>query len=264
MRCVGTPRLPSLSVHSASESCDSGSYVPVLRKRLAHNGPDRPTRVRSGCRHGRCAAPGRRGSRIRRAPRRPPRSARSCCCQGQGQFVAFPYASRGEPEEAFQEDRRSHRDDRQPRPGQGLLRKPVQLVLRAVGGLGDAHRRDRHLRHVHESLDAMVPRDRGDVDRGFQIGRRDRHSEIDACTTFDRRCMRRGRSGCPARLRHQAVAVFRRVRPPAEPKREPCALASSMAVRLRPIAPISPAAPVARIGLSCARFHRRIPCLAVA
>ena len=35
---------------------------------------------------------------------------------------------------------------------QRLLGQPVQLVLRAVGGLGDAHLRDGHLRHVHESL----------------------------------------------------------------------------------------------------------------
>jgi hypothetical protein len=28
----------------------------------------------------------------------------------------------------------------------------VQLVLRARGGLGNAHLRHRHLRHVHESM----------------------------------------------------------------------------------------------------------------
>ena len=61
----------------------------------------------------------------------------------------------------------------------------MQLVLRAVGRLADAHLRDRHLRHVHESLDAVVSRHRGGVDRGFQVGRRDRHSEIDAPATFD-------------------------------------------------------------------------------
>ena len=44
--------------------------------------------------------------------------------------------------EALEEDCRPHRDDRQSRPGQSLLRQPVQLVLRAVGGLGDAHLRD--------------------------------------------------------------------------------------------------------------------------
>ena len=56
---------------------------------------------------------------------------------------------------ALEEDCRPHGDDRQPRPGQSLLRQPVQLVLRAVGGLADAHLRDSHLRHVHESLDAV-------------------------------------------------------------------------------------------------------------
>ena len=68
---------------------------------------------------------------------------------------------------------------------EGLLRQPVQLVLRAVGCLADAHLRDRHLRHVREGLDAVVARHRGGVDRGFQVGRRDRHSEIDAPDTSD-------------------------------------------------------------------------------
>jgi hypothetical protein len=68
---------------------------------------------------------------------------------------------------------------------QRLLRQPVQLVLRAVGGLGDTHLRHRHLRHVHESLDAVVARHRGSVDRGLQIDRRDRHAEIDARAAFD-------------------------------------------------------------------------------
>jgi hypothetical protein len=53
------------------------------------------------------------------------------------------------------------------------------------GGLADAHLCDRHLRHVHEDLDAVVARHRGGVDRGFQVGRRDRHSEIDASATLD-------------------------------------------------------------------------------
>jgi hypothetical protein len=61
----------------------------------------------------------------------------------------------------------------------------VQLVLRAVGGLGDTHLRHRHLRHVHEGLDAVMARHRGGVDRGLQIGRRDRHAEIDARAAFD-------------------------------------------------------------------------------
>src|SRR5262245_27429343 len=84
----------------------------------------------------------------------------------------------------LEKDGRPYRDDRQSRPRQSLLRQPVQLVLWAVGGLGDAHLRDRHLRHVHESLNAVVARHRGGVDRGFQVGWRDRHSEIDAPATF--------------------------------------------------------------------------------
>src|SRR5262249_1716658 len=42
--------------------------------------------------------------------------------------------------------------------------KSVQLVLRAFGGLGDAHLRHCHLRHVHEGLDAVMARHRGGVD----------------------------------------------------------------------------------------------------
>src|ERR1700730_8834766 len=52
------------------------------------------------------------------------------------------------------------------RPGQSLSPQPVQFVLRAVGALGDAHLRNGHLRHVHESFDAVVARHGGDVDRG--------------------------------------------------------------------------------------------------
>jgi hypothetical protein len=67
----------------------------------------------------------------------------------------------------------------------GLLCQPVQLVLRAFGGLGDAHLRHRHLRHVYEGFDAVMARHCGGVDRGLQIGRRDRHAEIDARAAFD-------------------------------------------------------------------------------
>ena len=63
--------------------------------------------------------------------------------------------------------------------------RPVQLVLRAVGGLGDAHIRDRHLRHVDESLDPVVPGDRGDGDRRFEVGRGDGHAEVNASAPFD-------------------------------------------------------------------------------
>src|SRR5215472_3909704 len=101
----------------------------------------------------------------------------------QRQLVGGAHAGGGElKKETLEKDCRPYRDDRQSRPGQRLLRQPVQLVLRAVGGLADAHLRDRHLRHVHESLNAVVARHGGGVERGFQVGWRDRHSEIDnAC-----------------------------------------------------------------------------------
>ncbi len=97
-------------------------------------------------------------------------------------------------EEAFEEYCRPHVHNRQTRPVQRLLGEPVQLVLRARGGLGNAHLRHRHLRHVHEGLDAVVARHRSGVDRGFEISCRDRHAEIDARHPFDR-LVHRGKIG---------------------------------------------------------------------
>jgi hypothetical protein len=85
-------------------------------------------------------------------------------------------------------------DDREARPGQSLFRQPVQLVLRAVGALCDAHLRNSHLRHVHEGFDAVVARHGGGVDRGGQIIGRNRHAEIDTRATFDR-AVHRGEVG---------------------------------------------------------------------
>jgi hypothetical protein len=62
--------------------------------------------------------------------------------------LAGPHASGTEyKKEALKEDCRPYRDDRQSRPVKGLLRQPVQLVLRAVGRITNAHLRDCHLRH---------------------------------------------------------------------------------------------------------------------
>ena len=66
-----------------------------------------------------------------------------------------------------------------------LVPPAVQLVLRAVGALGDAHLRNGHLRHVHEDLDAVVARHGGGVDRGRQVISRNRHAEIDTRATFN-------------------------------------------------------------------------------
>jgi hypothetical protein len=71
----------------------------------------------------------------------------------------------------------------------------VQLVLRAVGALGDAHLRNGHLRHIHEGLDAVVTRHRGGVDRGRQVIGRNRHAEIDTRAIFDR-AVHRGEVWC--------------------------------------------------------------------
>src|SRR5712664_1438032 len=56
----------------------------------------------------------------------------------QRQLVGGPHAGGGErKKETLEEDCRPYRDNRQARPGQSLLRQPVQLVLRAVGRLAD-------------------------------------------------------------------------------------------------------------------------------
>jgi hypothetical protein len=62
----------------------------------------------------------------------------------------------------------------------------VQFVLRAVGAFGDAHLRNGHLRHVHESFDAVVARHGGGVDSGRQVVGRNRHAEVDTRATLDR------------------------------------------------------------------------------
>jgi hypothetical protein len=72
--------------------------------------------------------------------------------------------------------------------------QPVQLVLWAVGALGDAHLGNGHLRHVHEGFNAVVARHGGGVDRGRQVIGRNRHAEIDPRTTFDR-AVHRGEVG---------------------------------------------------------------------
>ena len=72
-----------------------------------------------------------------------------------------------------------------------LVPPAVQLVLRAVGALGDAHLRNGHLRHVHEGLDAVVARHGGGVDRGRQVIGRNRHPEIDTRATIDSAVHRR-------------------------------------------------------------------------
>ena len=48
---------------------------------------------------------------------------------------------------------------------QRLLREPVQLVLRARGGFGNAHLRERHLGHIDERHHAVMLRHRRRIDR---------------------------------------------------------------------------------------------------
>ncbi len=68
--------------------------------------------------------------------------------------------------------------DRQTGPVQRLLGEPVQLVLRARGGFGNAHLRESHLRHIDERLHAVMLRHRRRIDRRGQIGIRNRHAEV--------------------------------------------------------------------------------------
>ena len=100
-----------------------------------------------------------------------------------------------------------------------------------------------------------MARHRGGVDRGLQIQRRDRHAEIDARAAFDG-AVHRGeirqvalQTSAASRRRASARSSSRRTR-----ARTLWPLASSIPVRLRPMAPMAPAAPVTRIGLSCVDF----------
>src|SRR5882762_7797299 len=63
---------------------------------------------------------------------------------------------------------------RQTGPVQRLLGEPLQLVLRARGGFGNAHLGERHLRHIDERLHAVMLCHRGHIDRRGQIGIRNR------------------------------------------------------------------------------------------
>jgi hypothetical protein len=132
----------------------------------------------------------------------------------------------------------------------------MQLVLRAVGGLSDTHLRHRHLRHVHEGLDAVMARHRGGVDRGLQTGRRDRHAEIDARAVFDS-AVHRGEirqvalHGLGAEPAQGAGAL---VLPPDQGAYL-VALGEQHCGELRPIAPMAPAAPVTRDRAVVCGFH---------
>jgi len=60
------------------------------------------------------------------------------------------------------------------------------LVLRARRGFGDAHLRERHLRHVDERFHAVMLRHRRRVDRGGQVRVGDRHAEVHRLAPGDR------------------------------------------------------------------------------
>lgn len=60
----------------------------------------------------------------------------------------------------------------------------MQLVLRTVSRLCYAHLRHRHLGHIDERLNAVMPRNSSGINGCFQIVRRDRHAEIDAFDAF--------------------------------------------------------------------------------
>jgi len=108
---------------------------------------------------------------------------------------------------------------------------------------------------MFKGLDAVVARHSGGVDRGLEVGRRDRRPDIEASATFDR-AVRRGEIGQIA-LHNLGPELAQALGPPLIlPRRTRartlCPLASSIAVRWRPMAPMSPAALVTRIGLPSA------------
>ena len=88
-------------------------------------------------------------------------------------------------EEALQEDRRSNGDDRQAGPREGLLTEPVLPLLRARGGVLDAHLGDGHLGHVDQRVHPDFPGDHRHGDRRFKVPGRHGHAEVDSPTAAD-------------------------------------------------------------------------------
>src|SRR5882724_1121757 len=88
-------------------------------------------------------------------------------------------------EEALQEDRRPDGDDRQAGPPERLLAEPVLPLLRARGGVLDAHLGDGHLGHVDQGVHPDVPGDRRHGHGRLQVLGGHGHAEVDPPTAAD-------------------------------------------------------------------------------
>ena len=88
-------------------------------------------------------------------------------------------------EETLQEDGWPDGHDRQAGPRERLLAEPVLALLRAGGGVLDAHLRDGHLGHVDQGGYPDLPGDRRHDHGCLQIPGGHRHAEVDPPAAFD-------------------------------------------------------------------------------
>ncbi len=107
------------------------------------------------------------------------RSDRICLASPERQFNAASVADAlgGKRQKAFQKHRRPDGDDRQPRPREHLLAEPVLSLLRARGGVLDAHLGDGHLGHVDQGVHSKFPSDRRHGHRCLQVPGGHGHAE---------------------------------------------------------------------------------------
>src|SRR5262249_1213392 len=88
-------------------------------------------------------------------------------------------------EETLQEDGWPDGHDRQAGPRERLLAEPVLALLRARGGVLDAHLGDGHLGHVDQGGHPDLPGDRRHDHGCLQIPGGHRHAEVDPPAAFD-------------------------------------------------------------------------------
>src|SRR5215471_12694241 len=88
-------------------------------------------------------------------------------------------------EETLQEDGWPDGHDRQAGPRERLLAEPVLALLRAGGGVLNAHLGDGHLGHVNQGGHPDLPGDRRHDHGCLQIPSGNRHAEVDSQAAFN-------------------------------------------------------------------------------
>src|SRR5262252_668077 len=88
-------------------------------------------------------------------------------------------------EETLQEDGWPDSHDRQAGPCERLLAEPVLALLRARGGVLNAHLGDGHLGHVNQGGHPDLPGDRRHDHGCLQIPSGNRHAEVDSQAAFN-------------------------------------------------------------------------------